>query len=278
MVEHISDLSFARQMSKSQRNRFSFDCPKARANAYSRSQNPAVIALCRTLADMEEADHCVVTSYGFGAILTLCHARLKYGDHIIVANSCFIVHQRAFREAMKQQGVAVSYVESADLDQWRALVRATTRIVFTTPLVIPGQTQARFIRKLSMALLETGFPSQGIELVVDNTAPPVGARLKPLMHGADFVLYTSTRTLEPHSRVVAGAIFGRKRHMFSVERCLKAARVCLSPFNAWAILRGLGAENNQVLDHILGVGSMDDSGTVVSLQGIPHKRHDQLRL
>jgi O-succinylhomoserine sulfhydrylase len=187
---------------------------------------------------------------------------------------------------MKTSGVDVTYVDGsfdrADagnacvgksrLEQWREGVSSTTRMAFMAPAAgLSADCQARHIRQVSEVLRETGFRGQDIQLVVDNTQE-AATRLQPLIHGADFVLYTSTKVLEDDGKAVAGAICGRKSQMSSVETCMEAARVCVSPFNAWAILRGLGAENNQVLDHILGVGSMDDSDKVVSLR---ERRHEK---
>lgn len=273
MVERFSDLRFERQRSISSgpdaAERSIFALPREQQEIYSRSCNPAVIALCQTLAHLEQAEACAVTSYGFGAIISLCLAHLKQGDHILVTKGCFGPHQRLFADYMASYGVDMTMVAADDFAQWQAGVCSTTRMAFThLPVVdertLTVQAQAGRLARLSSTLAAAGYAGQSIQLVVDNTQHTAHG-FKPLNHGADFVIYTSTKALDIPGRVVAGAICGKDQPMEPVTRCMQKARVCVSPFNAWVILRSLGAVNTQVLDHILGVGSMDDTGKVVSL-------------
>ena len=266
MLDNFTELRFAKQMLKKKQRQFgSLQLPKEKLDAYSRDQNPAVMALCQTLANLEKAEDCVVTSFGLGAILTLCVAHLKRGDHILVSKNCFGSQERIFNKRAESFGFDVTFVD--DDAAWNKEVRSTTRMAFLSSSEEEPTACAHKIEERARMLHERA--DQNIHVVVDNTRQ-TNRNVKPLDHGADFVLYTSTKGLEENPSVVAGAICGRKDEMKSVAQSMCEAKVCVSPFNAWAILRGLGGESMAVLDRILGVGSKDDSGKVVSLQERSH--------
>jgi cystathionine gamma-synthase len=79
----------------------------------------------------------------------------------------------------------------------------------------------------------------GARFLVDGTfATP--ALQRPMEHGADIVLHSTTKYLGGHSDVVGGAlVFAKKDDLF--EATTHARRITggvASPFNAWLVLRG----------------------------------------
>src|SRR5689334_2763578 len=60
-----------------------------KGNIYSRFTNPTVRCFEERLAAMEGGEACVATSSGMSAILSLCMALLKAGDHIVCSESVF---------------------------------------------------------------------------------------------------------------------------------------------------------------------------------------------
>jgi O-succinylhomoserine sulfhydrylase len=78
----------------------------------------------------------------------------------------------------------------------------------------------------------------GALLAVDNCfCTP--ALQRPLELGADVVVHSATKYLDGQGRVLGGAVAGAKPVIDEVFKFLRTAGPCISPFNAWVILKGL---------------------------------------
>ena len=95
-------------------------------NVYSRHTNPSVRTFERRLAALENGERAVATASGMGAILTMCLAYLKAGDHLLAANQLFGSSIGLFNNYMAKFGVEVSYVDCFDNDAWAAAVQPNT--------------------------------------------------------------------------------------------------------------------------------------------------------
>jgi cystathionine beta-lyase/cystathionine gamma-synthase len=79
---------------------------------------------------------------------------------------------------------------------------------------------------------------RGARLVVDNTfASPYLQR--PLEHGADLVVHSTTKYLGGHSDVIGGAVIGRRADLEAIAFYQNAAGGVPGPFDAWLTLRGI---------------------------------------
>src|SRR5688572_17942474 len=101
-----------------------------KGNIYSRFTNPTVRCFEERLAAMEGGAACVGTGSGMAAILAMCMALLKAGDHIVCSDSVFGSTIALLNRYMVKFGVEVTYVRPDDNDAWRAALRDNTRIAF----------------------------------------------------------------------------------------------------------------------------------------------------
>jgi cystathionine beta-lyase/cystathionine gamma-synthase len=78
----------------------------------------------------------------------------------------------------------------------------------------------------------------GARLVVDNTfASPANQR--PIEHGADLVMHSTTKYLNGHSDSVGGIVIAtRDEDLEWLKFIQNAAGAILSPFDSWLVLRG----------------------------------------
>jgi O-succinylhomoserine sulfhydrylase len=202
-------------------------------NIYSRFTNPTVRGFEERLAALEGGAACVATASGMGAILSLCMALLKAGDHLVCSDSVFGSIITLFNRYMTKFGVEVSYVPPQQLDAWRGAVKANTKLFFletpSNPLSVIGDI--RGIADIAHA--------HGILLAVDNCfCTP--ALQQPLALGADVVIHSATKYLDGQGRVVGGAVVGSKEFVGKeVFGFLRTAGPSMSPFNAWVFLKGL---------------------------------------
>ncbi|MDN5872902.1 MAG: O-succinylhomoserine sulfhydrylase [Sinobacteraceae bacterium] len=200
---------------------------------YSRFVNPTTRAFEDRLAAMEGGESCVATGSGMGAILSMCLALLKSGDHILTSQTLFGSTMGLFDRILKNFGVEVSYVPSPDPQAWRAARQANTKLVFV-------ETPNNPLLGLSdIAALAEVAHEGGALLAVDNCfLTPV--LQNPLALGADLVIHSATKYLDGQGRCVGGAVVGDSKTVGEdVFRFLRTAGTSLSPFNSWVFLKGL---------------------------------------
>jgi len=202
-------------------------------NIYSRFTNPTVHIFEKRLAALEGGEACVGTSSGMAAILTLCMASLKAGDHIVCSDSVFGSIITLFNRYMAKFGVEITYVRPDDLQAWERAAKANTKLFFletpSNPMAVIADIRA--IADIAHA--------RGILLAVDNCfCTP--ALQKPLALGADVVVHSVTKYLDGQGRCVGGALVGSKQLVGAdAFGFIRTAGPSMSPFNAWVFLKGL---------------------------------------
>lgn len=182
---------------------------------------------------MEGGAACVATSSGMAAIMSMCIALLKAGDHIVCSDSVFGSTIALINRYLVKFGVEVTYVRPDDNDAWRAAIKSNTRLFYLETPSNPLSVIAD-IRAIADVAHE-----RGVLLAVDNVfCTP--ALQKPFELGADLVIHSATKYLDGQGRCVGGAIVGNAelvgRDVFGFMR---SAGPCMSPFNAWVFLKGL---------------------------------------
>ncbi|MBL8490089.1 MAG: O-succinylhomoserine sulfhydrylase [Rhodocyclaceae bacterium] len=201
-------------------------------NVYARFTNPTVTMLQDRLAALEGAEGCVATASGMSAILSSAMAFLKAGDHVVASRALFGATQQLFGNILTRFGIATSFVASPAPQAYRAAMTPATRMVFVETPSNP------LTEVLDIAALAAVTRAANALLVVDNCfCTP--ALQRPLELGADLVVHSATKYLDGQGRVLGGAVCGRKALTEEVFKFLRTAGPCISPFNAWVILKGL---------------------------------------
>jgi O-succinylhomoserine sulfhydrylase len=210
--------------------RFSGEEP---GNIYSRFTNPTVTAFQERLAALEGAEACVATASGMSAILACCMGLMKSGEHIVSSSSIFGATVQLFGNILSKFGIETTYVDGTDPAAWRAAVRPNTRLMFIETPSNP------LTEVFDIAALAQVAHDAGALLVVDNCfCTP--ALQRPIELGADVIVHSATKYLDGQGRVMGGAVLGRREVvMEGVYGFLRTAGPCLSPFNAWVLLKGL---------------------------------------
>jgi O-succinylhomoserine sulfhydrylase len=202
-------------------------------NIYSRFTNPTVTAFQDRLAALEGAEACVATASGMSAILTTAMALLKSGDHVVSSSGIFGATVQLFSGILTKFGIDTAYVDGSHLKAWKAALRPNTRLLY---LETPSNPLTEVFDIEALAGLARGA---GALLVVDNCfCTP--ALQRPIDLGADLVIHSATKYLDGQGRVLGGAILGKRELvMDGIYGFLRTAGPCLSPFNAWVLLKGL---------------------------------------
>ncbi|AVZ78725.1 O-succinylhomoserine sulfhydrylase [Zoogloeaceae bacteirum Par-f-2] len=201
-------------------------------NVYARFSNPTVTAMQQRLAALEGAQACVATASGMSAILSLVMATMQAGDHIVASRGLFGATQQLFGNILAKFGIDTSFVPATELAAYRAAVRPRTRLIF---IETPSNPLTEIV---DIAAVADVAHAAGALLAVDNCfCTP--ALQRPLALGADVVVHSATKYLDGQGRVLGGAVAGRADVMDEVFKFLRTAGPCISPFNAWVILKGL---------------------------------------
>ncbi len=201
-------------------------------NVYARFTNPTVTAMQQRLAALEGAEACIATASGMAAIMSAVMALLSSGDHVVVSRGVFGATQQLFGNILSRFGITSTFVPATDLGAYRAAVTPSTKMFF---IESPSNPLTELVDIAAVAAI--AHESKAL-LAVDNCfCSP--ALQQPLKLGADLVIHSATKYLDGQGRVLGGAVCGSKVLVDEVLKFLRTAGPCISPFNAWVILKGL---------------------------------------
>ncbi len=209
--------------------RFSGEQP---GNVYSRYTNPTVRTFEERIAALEGAERAVATSSGMSAILSLCMALLKAGDHVVCSRDVFGTTVNLFSKQLSKFGIRTTFVSLSDMAAWERAITPETRLLF---IETPSNPLSDAVDIRALADLAH---DHGAWLAVDNCfCTP--ALQRPLDFGADFIIHSATKYLDGQGRCLGGVVLGSDELMTEVVTFLRTAGTTMSPFNAWVFLKGL---------------------------------------
>jgi cystathionine gamma-synthase len=213
---------------------FSFDGFEGkRRYDYTRSGNPTRDQLAEALAALEGASGGVVTATGMGAVALVLHALLVPGDRLLVPHDCYGGSWRLFN-ALAAKGAFE--VETCDFTDGVALLDALSR----KPTLVWIETPSNpLLRITDLRAVIGAAHAAGALVAADNTFLSPSLQ-RPIEHGADIVVHSTTKYINGHSDVVGGAALVRDPAI--VEQLAwwaNALGLTGSPFDSYMTLRGL---------------------------------------
>ncbi len=200
---------------------------------YTRLGNPTQAALEREMAFLEGGEKALALSSGMAAAVTAILALVKTGESIVASNTLYGGTHKLFRELMPRLGIEVIEVDATDPANIDKAMRKDTRLVYLETPANPTLTI------VDIAACSEVAHRHGAKVIVDNTfATPYFQR--PLELGADIVLHSATKYIGGHGDTIGGILIG-DAEFIDVARgeILRDLGGCISPFNAWLLLRGL---------------------------------------
>ena len=200
---------------------------------YQRFGNPTTQMFEDRLALLEGAEQCKSTASGMAAVQLSLMGLLKAGDHLVAGRALFGSCRWVVSEWMPRFGVETTYVDATDLEAWKTAVRPNTKVFLVESPANP------LLEVTAIGAVAEIAHAAGAKLVVDNVfATPIFQ--KPLVLGADIVVYSATKHIDGQGRVLGGAILGAHELMNSAYKDMhRHTGPALSPFNAWVLLKGL---------------------------------------
>jgi cystathionine gamma-lyase len=201
---------------------------------YSRSQNPTRFAFERCVADLESGVRGYAFSSGLAAIGTILEL-LDAGDHVIASSDLYGGSFRLFDKVRRRSaGLTFSFVDLADLAAVEAAITPKTRLIWVETPTNP------MLRLADLDALAAMAKARRILIAADNTfASPWCQR--PLEHGFDLVMHSTTKYLNGHSDVVGGIVVAGQDGEVADQMAFlhNAVGSIAGPFDSFLALRGV---------------------------------------
>ena len=168
-------------------------------NIYSRLMNPTNDVLEKRLAALDGGAAGLAMASGqaaiTAAILTITHA----GQNFISSTSLYGGTWTLFTQTFPKLNVEVRFFDPAEPERITELADENTRCVYLESLGNPKNDVPDFHRIAELA------HAQGLPVIIDNTVT-TPALLRPIEHGIDIVVYSTTKYIGGHGLHIGGAI------------------------------------------------------------------------
>ncbi len=199
---------------------------------YSRSGNPTRAALEECLAALEGGSRGFAFATGMAAEATILML-FSAGDHLVVHDDLYGGTYRLLSRVLADKGIEASYVNLRDLDAARAAIRHNTRAMWLETPTNP------LMNLLDLEALATIAREASVLTICDNTfLSPYFQR--PLQHGVDIVIHSTTKYINGHSDVVGGAAVVQDDALAERIAFLQNAMgTCAGPQDCFLVLRGI---------------------------------------
>src|SRR3979409_2503578 len=201
---------------------------------YARTRNPTRDALEACIAELESGHAGFAFASGMAATATLLEL-LDSGSHIVAMHDLYGGSYRLFERVRKRSAnLSCTFVDLTHPENLEKAIKPNTKMVWvetpTNPLLqlVDLQAVAAIARK------------RGLISVGDNTfASPWIQR--PLEHGFDIVMHSTTKYINGHSDVIGGAAIILQGEVWKEKLAFlqNAVGGVPSPFDAFLTLRGI---------------------------------------
>ena len=247
---------------------------KDAGNIYGRLTNTTQGVFEERVAKLEGGVGGLAVASGAAAV-TYAITNLAYaGDHVVATQTIYGGTYNLLKHTLSKYGISTTFVAPDDYDALEAAIQPNTKLVFIETLCNPNSNISDIERTAEIA------HRHGIPVVIDNTfgTPYL---IRPLEHGADFVVHSATKFIGGHGSSLGGVIVdGGKFDYFQNDKfpgftqpdesyyglvfgnipapfvtrvralLLRDEGACISPFNAWVLLQGLETLSLRVERHV----------------------------
>ena len=201
---------------------------------YSRTRNPTRDALEACVADLENGFAGFAFASGMAAAGTLLEL-LDSGSHVVAMHDLYGGSYRLFENVRRRSaGLEFSFLDLSDVSRLEPALRPNTRMVWVETPSNP------LLKLVDLGAVADIARRRGLVTVCDNTfASPWIQR--PLDHGFDVVMHSTTKYINGHSDVIGGVAVIRKDEALRdrLAYLQNAIGGVPGPFDAFLTLRGI---------------------------------------
>ncbi len=199
---------------------------------YTRSGNPTRKALEVCLAALENGTHGYAFATGMAATASIL-SMFNAGDHLIIHDDLYGGTYRLLVSVLAPKGIEMEFVNLRDLDALRSAIRSNTKGIWTETPTNP------LMNLLDLSAIAEIAKASGVITFCDNTFLSPYFQ-KPLDLGIDVVMHSTTKYINGHSDVVAGAAITKDAELGTKIGMLQNAMgTGQAPFDCFLTLRGI---------------------------------------
>lgn len=192
--------------------------------------NPTITTAEVKLASIENAEAALLFSAGMAAISALFMTHGRGG--IVFIGNVYGGTRELLLDQLPKLGITIHWVQNGQEERLSTLIQSGINLIYCET---PANPTLDILDLTGLANLVHGH---GGMLAVDNTfASPVNQQ--PLVLGADFSIYSATKSLGGHSDLTAGVLCGRKNLVDPVRQWRKNLGQTPSPEVAHKLCRSL---------------------------------------
>lgn len=190
----------------------SFRLDDLEQHAYTRLSNPTSVVAEQRIAALENGSAAVVVASGQAASTLALLNLLRSGDHVVASGHVYGGTVLLLRERFAELGIQTTFVTDVNNPQaWRQATQPNTRVYLAESIGNPTGVVLDI-----EAVARVAHESARVPLIVDNTlATPY--LLRPLDHGADIVVHSTTKFLSGHGTVLGGVVVDGATFDFGAE-------------------------------------------------------------
>lgn len=167
-------------------------------NIYTRLMNPTTDVLEKRIASLEGGIGALATASGQSAITLSLLNIAQAGDEIVSADNLYGGTYTLFHYTFKRIGIKVNFFPSDNLEGLEKAITPKTKAIYAESVGNP-KLNVTDIQALSKIAHKNKLP-----LVLDNTVTPY--LLRPFEHGADIIIYSTTKFIGGHGTSIGGVI------------------------------------------------------------------------
>lgn len=248
---------------------------KEPGNIYTRLMNPTTDVLEKRMAALDGGSGALAVASGQAAISYTVLTLARAGQNIVSSSSLYGGTYNLFHHTLPRFGIKTRFVDSSDPENYRRAIDADTRLIYCESIGNPKNNIDDFEAVAKIA------QEAGIPLVVDNTIT-TPALFRPLLNGANIVVYSLTKFIAGHGTSIGGCVvdggnfpwnngkfpeftepdpayhgakfwdmLGNVAFISKMRvQMLRDLGACISPFNAFQIIQGIETLHLRMPRHV----------------------------
>ena len=167
---------------------------------YTRLMNPTTDVFEKRIAALEGGVAALATASGQSAQFIALNNILQAGDNFVSSPFLYGGTYNQFKVAFKRLGIDVRFAKDDTAESLEKHIDGKTKAIYLETIGNPGYNIADFDKVSALA------KKHDLPLIVDNTFGAGGYLFRPLEHGANVVVESTTKWIGGHGTSIGGVI------------------------------------------------------------------------
>ena len=169
-------------------------------NIYTRIMNPTTDVFEKRIAALEGGVAALATASGQAAQFLALNNILQVGDNFVTSPFLYGGTYNQFKVAFKRLGIDARFAKDDTAENLEKHVDDKTKAIYLETIGNPGFNIADFDKVSALA------KKHDLPLIVDNTFGAGGYLFRPIEHGANVVVESTTKWIGGHGTSIGGVI------------------------------------------------------------------------